>query len=157
MSKSNSSVEAADTLAAITTYQSGVAQATAFRIVKKHTAHALKEYHLTCMQWFTIGTVRDAGDDGMRITDLAKALDTTLAYMTTTVNLLESRGILVKKTHATDARTRLIAVAPSYRRECVVIETHVREQLRELLYKNITSAELMSYIQVLYKISTLRG
>ncbi len=143
-------------LAGITTYQSGVAQATAFRIVKKHTATALKEYGLSCMQWFTIGTVLDAGNKGIRLSDLAQKLDTTLAYMTTTVNFLESREILERHAHGTDARTKLIKVRNSYKKECAIIEADVRKKLATLLYGQIDSEELLAYIMVLYKISQLK-
>lgn len=146
----------ATSLATITTYQSGVAQATAFRIVKKQTAQALKEYNLSCMQWFTIGTALEARDTGIRLTDLAKALDTTLAYMTTTVNILVARSVLVKHSDSKDGRTKLISVHPDYVSTCVEIEAHVRLRLRELLYSNITGGELASYIKVLYKISAIK-
>lgn len=143
-------------LAEITTYQSGVAQASAFRIVKRHTAHALRDYNLSCMQWFTIGTVLDAGSKGVRISDLAHQLDTTLAYMTTTINLLESRGILSKKAHKFDARTKLVTVKPSYKKTCQEIEGVLRKRLRDILYKNIDHRELVTYVKVLYKISAIR-
>lgn len=140
----------------ITTYQSGVTQARAYRVVKLHTAHALRDYNLSCMQWFTIGTVLDAGQEGIRLSDLAKKLDTTLAYMTTTVNLLESRNILNKRAHKYDARTKLVSVEPNYKGMCDEIEIHLRKHLRELLYEKISHKELTDYVHVLSAISKLR-
>jgi DNA-binding MarR family transcriptional regulator len=150
--KSNSSFKLAD----VTTYQSGVAQASAFRVVKHHTAHFLKDYNLSCMQWFTIGTILDAGTEGIRLSDLASTLDTTLAYMTTTVNLLESREIINKKAHQYDARTKLVSVNPKYKKTCAKIEEGLRARLREVLYENISHEELTTYVKVLYKLSKLR-
>lgn len=143
-------------IADITTYQSGVAQTSAHRVIKHHTSHLLKDYGLTSMQWFTIGTVLDAGNEGIRISDLAKKLDTTLAYMTNTVNLLESRAILCKKAHQFDARTKLVSINPRYKKTCYKIEQALRERLRAVLYQNISRQELTVYIQVLYKLSRLR-
>ncbi len=154
--KSSNSNNKSFQLADVTTYQSGVAQARAFRIVKNHTAHFLKDYNLTCMQWFTIGTILDAGSDGIRISDLAKELDTTLAYMTNTINLLESRGILLKVAHEYDARTKLVSVKPAYRKTCHKIERALRIRLREVLYINLSHDELESYVSVLYKLGQLR-
>jgi DNA-binding MarR family transcriptional regulator len=108
------------------------------------------------MQWFTIGTILDAGSEGIRISDLAKQLDTTLAYMTTTVNLLESRGIILKRTHEYDARTKLVSVNPSYKKNCKKIEESLRQRLRDVLYQNIDHDELTAYVSVLYKLSKLR-
>lgn len=143
-------------IADITTYQSGVAQASAYRVVKHHTAHLLKDHGLTSMQWFIIGTVLDAGSEGIRVSDLAKKLDTTLAYMTNSINLLESRGMLTKKAHQYDARTKLVSVNSRYKKTCAKIEEALRERLREVLYQNITREELTVYIKVLYKLSKLR-
>ncbi|MEO5691374.1 MAG: MarR family transcriptional regulator [Candidatus Saccharimonadales bacterium] len=143
-------------LSKITTYHSGVTQASAYRIVKLHTAHALRDYNLSCMQWFTIGTVLDSGQEGIRLSDLAKKLDTTLAYMTTTVNLLESRDILNKREHKYDARTKLVSVNPRYNKTCNEIENHLRSHLRERLYEKITHEELANYVNVLSKISDLK-
>lgn len=140
----------------ITTYQSGVTQASAYRVVKRQTAHALRDFNLSCMQWFTIGTVLDSGTEGIRLSDLAKKLDTTLAYMTTTVNLLESRKILNKRAHRYDARTKLVSVSASYVKVCSEIETHVRKHLSELLYNKISNEELSNYVHVLSVISNLK-
>ena len=143
-------------LSKITTYQSGVTQAIAYRIVKRHTAHALRDFNLSCMQWFIVGTVLDAGKEGIRLSDLARKLDTTLAYMTTTINLLESRKILDKRAHQYDARTKLISVNPSYIKTCGEIESHVKNHLRKLLYKKILSEQLSNYINVLLIISDIK-
>ena len=143
-------------LSTITTYQSGVIQASAYRVVKRHTAQALRDYNLSCMQWFTIGTVLDSGSEGTRLSDLAVKLDTSLAYMTTTVNLLESRNILTKKAHKYDARTKLITVSSHYVSVCEEIEVYVRNKLRTLLYDHISHEELASYVKVLTVISSLK-
>ncbi len=140
----------------ITTYQSGVTQAIAYRIIKRQTAHALRDFNLSCMQWFTIGAVLDTGTEGVRLSDLAKKLDTTLAYMTTTVNLLESRKILNKRAHQYDARTKLISVNPNYIETCSEIESHVRNHLRKLLYSKISSEQLSNYVNVLSMIKDLK-
>ncbi len=155
MAKSSTKLPQAFKLADITTYQSGVVQASAFRIVKKYTDKALSTYSLTSMQWFTIGMVLDNGRNGIRISDLALKLDTTLAYMTTTVNMLESRRILTRSADADDARNKFIKVNPSYIKQCHEIERDLRAKLRELLYQNILHQELAVYVAVLYKITEL--
>lgn len=154
MTKSNLNDSNSSPMANITTYSSGIAQATAFRIIKKHTATALRPYDLTCMQWFTIGAAYEARNTGIRMSDLASALDTTQAYMTTVVNLLESRNILKKTVHGTDARTKLVYVTPQFRKQVPEIEAHVRTELRKLIYDDtITPQELFTYVSVLRKIS----
>lgn len=107
------------------------------------------------MQWFTIGIVLDSGKTGIRISDLAKKLGTTLAYMTNTVNSLESRQILDRNANTDDARNKQISVRPAYIKQCYAIERHLRASLRELLYQEIAPEELAVYVSVLYKITSL--
>lgn len=138
----------------ITTYQSGVAQAAAHRLINRVVTDFLLAYSLTPMQWFAIGFIYDSGSDGVRPSDLAKALDTTLPYITTTLSTLDARGIIAKQTHPRDSRIKLISVVPSYRKTVAEIETGLRTRMRDELYAEdkISRQELSAYIRVLYKI-----
>lgn len=137
----------------ITTYQSGIAQASAHRLINREMARFLLPYDLSCMQWFMIGHIFDAGNDGVRLTDLMNILDTKLPFITNSINLLESRGIVEKRGHETDNRVKLVSITPSYRGTVKEIEANLREELRHLLYDNdsISREELSAYITVLYK------
>ena len=86
-------------LGELTTYQVGAMQAAAIRSLRKHGDELLSEYGITNMQWHIIGTILDAGRRGMRISDLAKQLDTTMSFMTTNVNLLESKWVMETRQH----------------------------------------------------------
>lgn len=138
----------------ITTYQSGVAQATAHRLVNRVVADFLLQYGLTPMQWFALGYIYDAGAAGCRLSDLARQLDTTLPYITNTVALLESKGCVKKITHVGDSRIKLVSITSRYRSTVKKIESELRARLRETLYSEdrISRDELMAYIHVLYKI-----
>lgn len=138
----------------ITTYQSGVAQATAHRLINRTITDFLLSYGLTPMQWFTLGFIFDAGKDGIRLSSLAKKLDTTLPYVTTKIALLESKGMVSKITHSGDSRIKLVSITPSYLETITEIETGLRQRMRNDLYgdDNITREELTAYIHVLYKI-----
>ena len=106
------------------------------------------------MQWFAIGYIHDAGPGGMRLSDLAKALDTTLPYITNKIMLLESKDFVQKVTHSGDSRIKLVSIVPSFSSTIDEIETGLRERLRKELYgsDHITRDELSTYIRVLYKI-----
>lgn len=144
-----------DDLSKITTYQSGVIQSAAFRALRKHTDDCLRDYGITTMQWFIIGTLFDAGPKGMRITDLSYKVDTTLSFLTNTVNLLESKGILVRLEHDSDSRARMVSVSKSFRPRCKVIERDLRAKMRKSIYSKISPEELRVYIKVLYQLSNL--
>jgi DNA-binding MarR family transcriptional regulator len=139
----------------ITTYQSGIAQASAHRVVNRIVSDFLLRFDLTAMQWFTIGAVHDAGKNGIRLSDLTRRLDTTLPYVTNIINLLESKSMVNKITHAGDSRIKLVSIAPEYISTVQEIEIELREHLRKVLYRDdhISREELQAYISVLYKIA----
>lgn len=142
-------------LSKITTYQSGVIQSAAHRNLKKVTDDALAEHKISTMQWFIIGIVYDSGDNGIRITELAKQVGTTLGFLTNAINLLESRKILIRVGDTEDSRAKLVCVAPSYRNKCRTIEEDLRNKLRKSIYSQISYDDLRTYIKVLHKFANL--
>lgn len=140
-------------LASITTCQAGVMQASINRILQKHSDEILKPYGVTKMQWLIIGTVLDGGDAGVRLTDLAKQLDTTLSYITTAVNLLESKGILARKENQQDSRSKLISINEFFLPQCAVIEATMRKALRKSIYSYIDPNEFRIYLKVMYQLA----
>jgi DNA-binding MarR family transcriptional regulator len=140
---------------AITTYQSGIVQATAHRMLTRFVSDYLQRYELTAMQWFIIGLIFDNGSRGIRLTDLSIQLGTTLPYTTNIINFLESKNIVVKKTHSTDNRIKIVSIHPSYDKTIREIEVGLRDEMRTTLYtaNHITREELQTYITVLYKMA----
>lgn len=138
----------------ITTYQSGIAQASAHRVINRVVTDFLLQYGLTSMQWFILGHIHDAGERGIRMSDLMRRVHTTLPYITNTVALLESKRTINKIGHEGDSRIKLVKVASSYTSTVDEIELGLRDHLRQTLYTedNISRRELQDYISVLYKI-----
>lgn len=138
----------------VATYQSGIIQASAHRVINRLVSDYLLKHGLTAMQWFAIGTIYDAGDQGIRLSDLTRKLSTTLPYVTNMVALLESKGIVRKIAHSGDSRIKLVSIVPKYKRTVDNIERELRDHMRENLYDmdGITRQELQTYISVLYKI-----
>jgi DNA-binding MarR family transcriptional regulator len=143
-------------LSSVTTYQAGVLQASAHRMLQKQCDALLAPYDITKTQWLIIGTVLDTGATGIRITDLAEQLDTTLSYLTNTINLLESKGILLRTAHEGDTRAKLVRVSESFVPKCTEIEQTLREGLRKTLYVHIAPADFKVYMKVLLQLSELR-
>lgn len=139
----------------ISTYESGVMQSTAHRILGRINADFLSNYGLTPTQWFIIGLAYDAGSEGIRLGTLKEMLDTTMPFITTSVNHLESKGILQKLSHTDDSRVKIAKLNPQYAATVKKIEAGLREELRTQLYAqgDINREELAAYISVLYKIA----
>lgn len=141
---------------ALTTYQAGVMQAAAHRLLQKRCDDILRPYGITKAQWLIIGTVLDTGKRGIRLTDLAAKLDTTLPYLTTAINLLESKDILERSAHDKDDRVKLVKVNAGFARKCQQIERTLREALRKSIYADVTPEEFHVYLRVLQKLSELK-
>jgi DNA-binding MarR family transcriptional regulator len=139
----------------LTTYQVGATESAAHRALRKHKDACLQEYGITGMQWYIIGTVLDAGRKGIRITDLADQLGTTMAFMTNTVNLLESKTILARSESGEDSRSRAIHITPKFKPQCKKIEAELRAKLRKSMYSKVTPEELAIYVKVMTKFTEL--
>jgi DNA-binding MarR family transcriptional regulator len=142
-------------MATITTWQSGIAQSHAFRTTKKLTDDFLKSYNLSTMHWFIVGAIFDTGAKGIRITDLAAQLGTTVGYLTTAINSLELKGMVTRDEHESDSRTKILKIHPDFYKTCTTIEEGLRDRFRTALYQNLTRDELQTYISVLYKLTKI--
>ncbi len=140
----------------LTSYQAGVLQASAHRSLQKFCDEILRPYGITKMHWIITGTVLDAGERGITLTDLAQKLTTTLPYLTNTINLLVSKGVLERKSDQADERTKRIVVAPQFQEKCDEIERAIRARLRSTIYADITPEEFQTYLHVLYKLGAMQ-
>ena len=136
----------------ITTYQAGATQASVHRVLQKVCDDILEPFGITKMQWLIIGHVLDAGKQGVRISDLASALATTMPYVTTATNILEARGYLQRVNNGKDNRSKLLVLNPDHIARCAEIEAALRRGLRETLYAEIDPEEFRIYIKVLYQL-----
>ncbi|MEP7204718.1 MAG: MarR family transcriptional regulator [Candidatus Saccharibacteria bacterium] len=140
-------------LSKITTYQSGATQALVHREIQKICDDILRPYKITKMQWLIIGNVLDAQKKGIRISDLAEKLGTTISFLTTSINLLEARNILKRFDNVSDTRSKLIVVNKQYVPKCQEIETTLRSGLRNTIYGNVDPTEFRIYIKVLMELA----
>lgn len=138
-----------------TTYTAGVMQASVNRYLQKCCDTLLKPYGITKAQWLLIGTIFSYGDAGVRVSKLSIELDTTLAYLTNTINLLESRKILLRTAVGSDNRAKLITVHPLFKDKCQEIELMLRDGLRKLVYKQVSRDEFGIYMKVLNQLATI--
>lgn len=134
-------------------YQASILHARAYRNLKNYKNEILKRHGLTMMQWMVIGLINDAGEKGIRMSDIAEQLDTTQAFATTTVNFLEARQIVSRTTHETDKRSKRIKIEPGHKQLIEQIEADVRQKLRETLYQHISRQDLEVFIKVLSVLS----
>lgn len=135
-------------LANLTTYHAGATQAFVNRKLQKVCDAILKPFGITKMQWMIIGTAMDSGQQGIRMSDLADKLGTNTPYLTNAINLLESRGILIRKENTNDSRSKLVVVSDDFAARCPQIEAALRDGLRQTIYANVDPVEFSIYIKV---------
>lgn len=143
-------------ISTIATYQAGVAQSSAYRNLNKLFSAMLKEYDLTSMQWFVLGTIFDSGEEGIQLTQLSTKLQTGLPFITNTINLLESKGMVERRNSTTDSRSKRVYITGTFLPVCRQIEADLRSKMRGTVYSEISPHDLEVYIAVLYKISQLK-
>ena len=137
----------------LTTYQAGASQARFNRKLQTLCDQILEPYGITKMQWLIIGTVLDEHETGIRLSELAERLGTSMPYLTTTINLLESKDILERESSTKDTRAKIIRVAKGYQRTCKKIEDALRDGLRKEIYAKIDPAEFRVYLKVMQQLA----
>lgn len=92
------------------TYNQIVEKSNDFIQYRIKLAAILKPYRLSVMQWAVLGCIYDSQEDGITVSALAARLNTSLAFITTITNLLESRGYISKCGSVKDSRKRVMRV-----------------------------------------------
>src|SRR5262252_4149304 len=141
-------------LSDISTYQAAVYQSRAHRVVRNRIGSLLKKHGLTMTQWSVLGYVHDAGEQGIRISDLARKIDTSLAFVTNSVNTLESKGMVYRLGHAQDNRAKLVRVSQEFAPKIEQIERYMRDELCGWIINRIGQDALQTYLDVLKSIAT---
>lgn len=141
-------------LSSITTYQAGVLQASMHRMIQQTCDKVLKPYGISKMHWLIIGTVLDSGKQGIRLTELSEELNTTMPYITTAVNILESKRMLTRKGNTADSRSKQILINKAFAPKCTKIEASLREALRKSIYAKIDPADFQIYMKVMLQLAT---
>jgi DNA-binding MarR family transcriptional regulator len=142
-------------LAQIPTYHAGIVQSRAYRVLKQLMSSLLKKHGLTMMDWAMLGLVYDAGRAGIRITDLATSLDTTKAFVTSHINVLEAKRLVTRAVGSADTRTRIVKISPNARAKVQKIEQQLRTDMRQTLYGSIKPSDLAVYVSVLNQIASV--
>lgn len=138
-----------------TTYQNTLTQARAHRAIKTKLSYFLRPHNLTMMQWAIAGSLYQAGEDGLRVSDLAKQLDTSLAFVTTTLNVLEAKGIVHRDHHTQDNRAKVVRLTKEFAEKVPTIEQDVSNKLREWMVPPVGLDKVEVYVEVINKIAAI--
>jgi MarR family transcriptional regulator for hemolysin len=106
-------------------------QMVAYRRIQAALTALLKRFHLSTTQWIMLGFMSES-TSGLRVTDLAKALQVEMPLITTTTQALVREGLMLTATHARDKRAKLLTLTPKGRQLVREIEGYLTNNLRQL-------------------------
>lgn len=141
----------------IPTYRAAVTQSRAQRALKIKVSELLRSHGITMMQWSIIGLVFEAGETGMRISDLAKELNTSMAFITTIVNILEAKSVVQKTNHERDSRAKVVRLTEAFKPKVNEIEGLMHAQLDEWLNTRANKKDLSVYFSVLSQLAETKN
>lgn len=141
------------TLSTLTTYQAGLLQAKAYRMLKEFMTFQLKRHSLSMMEWALLGYMYDRKAVPLRINDLASYFDVDISLISNMLNRLEHTKMVTRKIDEEDRRMRWVQLTLPAQEQVKNIEKHLRTQLAVWL-RDIDHAELTGYVSVLKKIAS---
>lgn len=104
----------------MTTYQEFAAKSREVRNLAAKYTPALKKHNLTPFGWAVVGIVHDF--EKINITSLAREAGTSLAFVTTLVNTLEARNILLRSKGKDDSRIRSVSLTQGFKKKFEKVE-----------------------------------
>lgn len=136
----------------ITTYQTVIAQARAYRKVRSFMDKTLKPYNLTITEWLIIGTAIDAGPTGIRISDLAKTLGVEMPVVTNLVHKATNTSWLRRIEDPEDKRARRVVMTHMGLEKACDIEGELKKATAPWL-KGISIDSIKGFYDVIGELS----
>jgi DNA-binding MarR family transcriptional regulator len=132
------------------TYQIGLLQAKAYRILKHHTTEALAPLNISTTEWAFLGLLYDA-ETSIRASTAAEELGVEAPFITVLIKKLTHQGLVTTKTDKDDSRVKLLSLTPKGRTFVVDTEVYVRNKVRPL-GKGAGISDIAGYVAVLESI-----
>jgi DNA-binding MarR family transcriptional regulator len=128
-------------------YEAGLLQAKAYRLLKTHTGKTLQQYGLTMAEWAVVGHLMDISK-GLRLADLSTLLGVEPPLVTRLVDSLEDQQLVRRQSDKSDRRAKRICLSAKGGKLVVTVETAMRQSMKELLV-GVGFEDLQSYLRVL--------
>lgn len=128
-----------------TTYESGLLQAKAYRLLKNYTSAILAPYNLTTAEWALLGHLYDTGE--LKLREIASLLSVEAPLVTNMVDQLEKNGYAKRINHPTDRRARYVTLTDKGRKSIPEIEKVVKKAVKKML-KGVSILDLLAYMRV---------
>ena len=128
-------------------------QMVAYRHIQTALTSLLSKFQLNTTQWVMLGLMSESAT-GLRVTDMARALQVEMPLITTTTQSLVRQGLMKTMAHARDKRAKLLMLTPKGKELVGEIEAYVSNNLRQQLEKGVEPEELKLYFKMLQQLGT---
>jgi DNA-binding MarR family transcriptional regulator len=132
------------------TYQIGLLQAKAYRILKQHTSNALEHLNISTTEWALLGFLNDQ-PKAIRANVVAEVLGVEPPFVTVLIKKLEKQGLLSIEADASDNRSKLIELSAKGTAFVGETELYVRDKMRPLA-QGTGLTDIAGYVAVLERI-----
>lgn len=129
-----------------TTYKTGLLQAKSYRIMRAHLAKILSAYDLSIPEWTILGQVFE--QEGIRLAEISGILSVEAPLVTTLIDQLEQKGLVIRSDDPIDKRAKLITLTEKGKELVPTVEKDASERLM-LLMDGISNDDLLAYNRVL--------
>lgn len=136
-------------LSILKTYNSGLLQAKAYRLLKRYISVNLKKHGLTTVEWAMLGQLYET--TSLTITQTANILDVEKPFATNLTEVLRKKGFVTRIVDKEDRRSKKISLTEKGRVQVPVIEKDLRSAMSTIL-NNVSADDIFSYIKVLEEI-----
>lgn len=130
-----------------TTYQVGLLQTKAYRVLKQHTARVLSEFDISTIEWAFLGLLND-NPKGLRLNVLATELGVEAPFITQMSIRLKKTGYFEHREDPEDSRAKIIMMTKEGKEFVASAEKHLRAETKAL-FLGVSTSDLLTYISVL--------
>lgn len=128
-------------------YTAGILQTRAYRILQSRVNDCLVTHGLNHGQWVMLGVISET-NDGIRLNSTAEVLGVKAPLVTAMANELIAQGFIVRASHQSDRRAKLLTVSEKGRELLAEVHKCLFGILAPLL-DGISDKEMQTYQKVL--------
>ena len=139
-------------LGKLPSYKKANLQLIAYRRIQHALAAMLRRFRLSTTQWIMLGIICDT-DGGVRVTDMAKALQVEMPLITTTAQTLIAKGLVRSTRHERDKRSKVLTLTAEGESQVAEVESYLERNISRL-EEGVSKNELSAYFHMLQKLSS---
>lgn len=131
-------------------YKKANVQLVAYRHIQMAVSSLLMRFHLTTTQWIMLGLVHET-PGGLRVTDIARALQVEMPLITTTARGMIAAGLLQATAHARDKRAKVLTLTNAGEAKFEQAESFLDSRMAGL-EKGVEPQDMRRYFTMLQQI-----